>query len=320
MKKVVLSGKSKAAVVEAADPQPKDEWVVVKVHAAPMCAEYKHFLAGKKLEAVGHEAAGEVVAVAQPGKVKVGDRVVAMPLYGCGECTLCKSGDYIHCEHAPDFAELHGTVDGKGAMAQYILKPDWLLMPIPEGISYEKASLACCALGPSFGAFGAVGLNGSDTVLITGAGPVGLGGIVNARFRGARPIVVESAPWRRERAKQLGAQYVIDPGDDNALPLIMEVTEDKGVDCAVECAGTVSAQRLCIDATRRKGKVAFVGQCHEDLRIKITPDLLWKGLSLIGVWHYNLSDYPRVMKVIQESPLIDSLISHVLPISKIQEA
>ncbi|NIM05526.1 MAG: zinc-binding dehydrogenase [Armatimonadetes bacterium] len=165
-----------------------------------------------------------------------------------------------------------------------------------------------------------MGLNGSDTVLITGAGPVGLGGIVNARFRGARPIVVESVPWRRERAKQLGAQCVIDPGDDSALSQIVEVTEDKGVDCAVDCAGTVSAQRLCIDATRRKGKVAFVGQCHEDLRIKITPDLLWKGISLIGVWHYNLADYPRVMKVIQESPLIDSLISHVLPISKIQEA
>src|SRR5215213_1974039 len=96
MQHVIVSGVRQAALVETADLIPLENWVVVKVHAAPMCTEYKTFLAGTPNAVLGHEAAGEVVAVAQPGRVNVGDRVVAMPLYGCGRCALCLSGDYIH--------------------------------------------------------------------------------------------------------------------------------------------------------------------------------------------------------------------------------
>src|SRR5688572_13907968 len=119
MKKVVVEGVRQAALVETADLMPVGNWVVMKVHAAPMCAEYKTFLAGTPNALMGHEAAGEVVAVAQPGRVKQGDRVVAMPLYGCGSCALCLSGDYIHCQHQPDFTAATGQTDGRSTMAQY---------------------------------------------------------------------------------------------------------------------------------------------------------------------------------------------------------
>src|SRR5690348_8851393 len=98
MKKAVILGARQAALEEVPEPQPKEDWVVVKVHAAPMCAEYKGFVAGHQSAFLGHEAAGEVVAVAQPGRVKEGDRVVVMPLYACGRCALCIAGEYIHCE------------------------------------------------------------------------------------------------------------------------------------------------------------------------------------------------------------------------------
>jgi threonine dehydrogenase-like Zn-dependent dehydrogenase len=205
-------------------------------------------------------------------------------------------------------------------MAQYLLKPDWLLPPIPEGLSYERASLACCAIGPSFGAFQRMGLSAFDTVMITGLGPVGLGAVVNARYRGARVIAVESVPWRVERARQMGAAAVLDPRSDDLVGQIKELTNGKGVDCSLDCSGTVKAERLGVDATRRRGKVAFVGECNDALAIRISPDMIRKGLTLIGSWHYNLNDFPSVMKVIQESPLIDQLISHVLPMSRIQQA
>ena len=320
MKQVVITGKQQAELVEAPTPRPKEDWALVKVHAAPMCAEYKLFSAGKKTVAPGHEAAGEVVEVAQAGKVKVGDRVVAMPLYGCGKCELCNSGEYIHCQDKTDFVELHGSPEGQGTMAQYILKPSWLLLPIPKGVSYEKGALACCALGPTFGAVQAMGLSAYDTILITGAGPVGMGGAVNAKFRGARVIVVESVPWRVERLKAMGVEQVLSPQEPDLLRRILALTGGRGVDCALDCAGVTAAQRLCIDATRRKGKVAFVGECHDSLPICVSPDLLRKGLTLIGAWHYNMADYPKVAQVICESPLIDLLISHVLPMSKIQAA
>ena len=320
MQKVVIRGPRSAELVEVADPAPKAEWAVVKIHAAPMCTEYKRWLGGEPADQLGHEAAGEVVAVAQPGRVAVGDRVVAMPIYGCGRCDLCLAGYYIHCEARADFAAFHGSSDGSATYAQYLLKPDWLLLPIPDGLSYDHAALACCALGPSLGAFEAMNLGASDTVLITGAGPVGLGAVVNATHRGARVLVAELAPWRAEKARQLGAETVLDPRDPNIVANIRDVTDGCGVNASLDCSGNVAAERLCIDATRRKGRVAFIGECQDDLAIRISPDMIRKGLTLIGSWHYNLGSFPHVMQVIQRSPAAASLISHTFPMQNIQTA
>ena len=320
MKRAAIVGERQAELVEVPDPQPKDNWVVVKVHAAPMCAEYKAFVAGMKMDQIGHEAAGEVVAVAQPGRVEIGQRVVAPPLLGCGKCHHCLSGDYIYCEDGPNFEHVHGTREGIATYAQYHLKPDWLLSPIPEGMSYDDASLACCALGPSFGAFQTMNLTAYDTVLITGLGPVGLGAIVNAQYRGATPIAVEPEPYRLEKARAMGVEHVLDPREPDLPAKIRALTGGRGVNCALDCAGVVAAQRLCLEATRRRGQVAFVGQCQEELPIRVSPDLISKGHRLIGSWHYNLAEADSVFRVIAESPLIGHLVSHVLPMSQIQEA
>ena len=93
MKKAVILDKRKAGLVEVADPEPIENWVVVKIRSAAMCTEYKLFESGERTDVLGHEAAGEVVAIAQPGPLKAGDRVVAMPLVGCGVCSLCAGGD-----------------------------------------------------------------------------------------------------------------------------------------------------------------------------------------------------------------------------------
>lgn len=316
MLKGSIAGERRAELVEVAQPEPFENWAVIKIHAAPMCTEYKAFTAGQPQKVFGHEAAGEVVAVADATRVKVGDRVVAMPLAGCGECALCRSGDYIHCAQAFPL----GGRAGCDTMAQYLLKQDWLLMPIPDEVSYEHASLACCALGPSFGALEAMQTGPQDTVLITGAGPVGLGAIVNARHRGARVFVMESIPYRVEKANELEAEAVFDPQDDQALATLRQATEGRGVDCALDCSGNVRAERFCVDAVRAKGRVAFVGECYDDLNLKISPDMIRKGLTLYGIWHYNLNDFPKVMEVIQKSPLAARLISHTFPLSRLQEA
>lgn len=321
MQKVVVHGERCASVVDVPTPVAKGDWALVKVHVVPMCTEYKAFLSGNKAEFLGHEAAGEVVAVDQPGKVKVGDRVVAMPLAGCGECALCTSGDYIYCEHQPDFRSIHGSQEGTATYAQYLLKQSWLLCPIPDDVSYEKASLACCALGPSFGAFERMHVGPNDTVLITGAGPVGLGAIVNSVYRGARTLVVESEPYRVEKSKALGAEEVLDPRDTDVVARIRSLTGGRGVDKSLDCSGAVPAERLCIDATRRRGELAFVGEnYHAELPIHVSADLIRKGLTLHGSWHYNLNLFPALMNVIREAPNVDALISHQLPMRQAQEA
>ncbi len=320
MKKAVILDKRKAGLVEVADPEPIENWVVVKIRSAAMCTEYKLFESGERTDVLGHEAAGEVVAIAQPGPLKAGDRVVAMPLVGCGVCSLCAGGDYIHCENTEKLQSYYRGGEGRATYAQYLLKPAWLLPKIPDGVSYELAALACCGLGPSFGAMQRMQVSAFDTILITGAGPVGLGAVINARFRGARVIVVESIPYRVERARELGAVEVFESHDEGILQHLLDLTGGRGVDCALDCSGNIHAQRLCIDATCRRGRVGFIGQCHEDLSLRISPDMIRKGLTLIGSWHYKLEDYSKVMQLIQESPLVDRLISHVLPMSRIQEA
>jgi len=320
MEKAVITGLRHAGIVKVPMPEPKENWVLVKVHAVPMCTEYKAFVAGRAGAYLGHEAVGEVAAIAQPGPVKVGDRVVVQPQYPCGVCDLCVAGDYIHCRHVVDFEAFTGSREGSATYAQYLLKPDWLLSPIPDDLSYDLAGLALCGLGPSFGAFDAMGVDTFDTVLITGAGAVGLGAVINAAYRGARIIVVESIRYRAERAMALGAEVVIDPGDPDALEQLMALTGGVGADKALDCSGVPAAQRFCIDATRRKGQVAFIGECSDPVELRVSPDMIRKGLTIRGSWHYNLSLYPQIIQVIQRSPVIGQLISHTFPMREVQQA
>jgi L-iditol 2-dehydrogenase len=318
MKRAVITGVKQAMLLDTPIPEPKEDWVQVKVHAVPLCTEYKGWIKGSEYS--GHEAAGEVVKVAQSGKVKVGDRVVVMPGAPCGKCAYCISGEYIHCEHMIDPVEFSGLKHGSDTHVQYLIKQDWLLVPIPDGISYERASLACCGLGPTFGAMENMNVSASDTIMITGGGPVGLGGVINAKYRGARTIMVERIPYRQHKAKELGADLVVDPDDPDLRLKIMQYTGSIGVDACLETAGVIEAQRLCIDVARRRGQIALIGECGEDLAVKSSPDFIRKGIILMGQWHYNLNGVFKIMKVIGESPVVEKLITHVFPMSNVQEA
>ncbi|MBV9864569.1 MAG: zinc-binding dehydrogenase [Abitibacteriaceae bacterium] len=319
MNVVSITGERQCELVQRPTPTASGDVVVVKIEAAPMCTEYKIYVAGQPTDNLGHEAAGVVEEVAQRGRVQVGDRVVVMPQYSCGRCPLCLQGEYIHCQHTFNPLEVTGNIAGTATYAQYLLKPDWMLVPIPDDITTEHGAMACCGLGPTFGAMQRMQVSAFDTMLITGLGPVGLGGIINGVYRGARVIAVEAHPYRIELAKSLGATAVIHPADD-ALRQILELTNGVGVDKAIDCSGNVQAQRLLIDATRRKGQVAFVGEAGE-LALHISNDMIRKGLTLHGQWHYNLADTPRIMQVIRTSrDLLDKLMTHTFPLSRVQEA
>lgn len=320
MQVAVVTGRGQATIEERPTPHASGEFVVVKITVAPMCTEYKVYRDGHLTDTLGHEAAGEVVEVAQPGRVKVGDRVVVMPQYPCGACGHCLRGDYVYCENNLDPLRLTGNSAGTATYAQYVLKQDWLLIPLPDDISTEHGSMACCGLGPTFGAMQRMDVNAFDTVLITGAGPVGLGGVINAVYRGAKVIVVEPNAFRRQLALELGAFASIDPSDPAALQQILDITKGRGVDKCVECAGTPEAQRLVVDAVRRRGQVAFVAEAGP-FTVHVSNDLLRKGLIVHGIWHWNLADTPRMLQVIRScGKLLDKLVTHRFPLKRVQEA
>ena len=320
MKVAAMFGDQKGGVVEKPDPRAGGDVVVVKIYAVPMCTEYKGFIHGGTGEHFGHEAAGEVVEVAQPGRVKVGDRVVVQPQNSCGKCPMCAIGEHIHCTSGRNIRELIGTDPASATYAQYMHKMEDLLSPIPEGVSYEHAGMACCGLGPTFGAMEQMQVNSLDTVMVTGLGPVGLGGVVNAHYRGARVVGVESHPYRAELAKKLGADVVLDPNDEDILDQIRDLTDGVGIDKALDCSGASAAHRLMVDAARRKGQVTFIGEGGE-FPLAASRDMIRKGLVLRGNWHYNLGVYPKLMQMIQKSSeQIDTFITHTFPMRDVQKA
>ena len=131
--------------------------------------------------------------------------------------------------------------------------------------------------------------------MVTGLGPVGLGGIINARYRGARVIGVESHPYRAELAKKLGADIVLNPNDEDILDQIHDFTDGIGVDKALDCSGASAAHRLMVDAARRKGQVTFIGE-GGDFPLGASRDMIRKGLVLRGNWHLQ----PRCLSKIDE--------------------
>lgn len=314
MKKLVITGEKTTEIIDAPKPEPFENWVLVKVHVFPLCTEYKGWCAGHGYP--GHEAAGEVVAVAKPCKVEVGDRVAVMAFEPCGDCDACRKGYYIHCEAGSPHTKYSDQPYDTDTHVQYLLKQDWQLPKIPDNASYEMGSLACCGLGPTMGALDKMDVNSFDTVLITGLGPVGLGGVVNAKFRGAKVIGVDSVKYRQDKALELGADLVLDPDDPKILEKIAEFGKPNA---AMECSGDVPAQRLCINATARLGKIAIIGE-GGDFPVHASNDLIRTGKTIFGQWHYNLNIIPKVMQVIAESPVVEKLITHTFPMSKVDEA
>lgn len=320
MKTAILKSGGVVEIIEQEIPKAWDDFVVVKVHTAPMCTEFYKYREGEQDYCLGHEAAGEVVEVARPGKVKVGDRVVVMPQYPCGKCDLCLTGNYIHCENLLDPMDICSCDSGVASYSQYVIKQDWLLIPIPENMSYDHASMACCGLGASFGAIQTMDTGPFDTVLITGLGPVGLGAVINCVVRGSRVIGVARNSYRADLARQLGAEEVLDPDDPDCISRIRDLTSGLGADKSVDCSGGEEYQKICIAGTRRKGQVAFVGESGA-LTVRVSDDLIRKGLTLHGAWHWNLQDTAILMETIRRSPhLIDKLITHTYPLSQVENA
>ena len=320
MKTVIIKSNRQVEIIEEEIPKAAENFAVVKVYTSPMCTEFYHYRDGTESLCPGHEAAGEVVEIARPGKVKPGDRVVVMPQYPCGTCDLCKNGDYIHCEHVVDPYKICSCKTGIATYSQYVIKQDWLLIPIPDTMSYDDASMACCGLGASFGAIKLLNVNSSDTVLITGLGPVGLGAIINCISRGARVIGVARNPYRAMLALELGAEPILNPDNTDCVQQIRDITGGTGADKSIDCSGGENYQRLCINATRRKGQVAFVGE-SKGLEIMVSDDLIRKGLTLHGSWHWNLNDTKEIMNTIAENKrLIAKLVTHKFPLSEAENS
>lgn len=321
---VTLAARGKAVLAGKPLPRRDGGYALVKVVVAPMCNEHHAFADWdfrdrNRPDSLGHEAAGEVIEAPPGSRVRPGDRVVALCGYPCGRCPACRAGSYAHCPSPDDPLQACGSPSGECCFAQYVLKADWLLVPIPDGVSYEHAAMACCGLGATFTAMENLGVGPADTVLVTGLGPVGLGAVINGVLRGARVIGAARHPYRAKLARALGAEVVIDPGC-GAAGRVRDLTGGPGADCVVECSAAPVYQRLALDAVRRLGRVALLGESGE-LPVHVDRDIIQKGITLAGSLDLYLPHAPALMTLISRAgPLLDQFITHRFPLARIQHA
>lgn len=317
MRTAAITGPGQIEVIDRPRPVAWGDLVVVENLIAPMCTEFKNRKSGQVTDVVGHEATGIVVDAGSSRRVKKGDRVVVMPHYGCGLCEYCTSGDHMHCFWQRDVLAETGQEYGTATYSQYLLKPDWLLAPIPDDISLQHAAIATCGFGPTFASLQRMNVGALDTLLVSGLGPVGQGAIIQGNIRGARVFGVETHPYRTELAYKLGAERVFNPMTEDVVERVRELTDGMGVDAAIETSGAPNAPRTAALATRRRGQVSFI--TWNDIEL---PNLVPLGLTIHGIWHWNhLTMASKMWQTIRQAgDLIDTLVTHSMPIEDVSAA
>lgn len=301
---VVLPGRRQLEIRRYPVPEPGHGQVLVRMRASSLCgsdlrAIYRPEQQGTGPEAyrgviAGHEPCGQVERVG-PGvrRFREGDRVVVYHIAGCGLCPPCRAGWLISCESAARSA--YGW-QRDGGHAPYLLAEERTLVPLPEPLSYVDGALVACGFGTAYAACLRAAVSGRDRVLVTGLGPVGLGISLLCRAMGAAVVGVEGVPERQALARALGIGPVFTPGDD-CLPSLMEGTDGKGFEVAIDGSGSDAARRLCLEAARDWGRVVFVGE-GGTVSFAPSPLLIHKQLAVYGSWVCSVGQMEELVELL----------------------
>jgi (R,R)-butanediol dehydrogenase/meso-butanediol dehydrogenase/diacetyl reductase len=275
-----------------------------------------HPLTGAELpQILGHEFSA-VVAATGPGVSDVGegDLCTVMPLISCGHCHECVRG----LGHLCRTMACTGLSSAWGGLADFAIVSARQVIPAAGSMTPRQAALiepaAVAAYGVDRGR-----LQPGQTVLITGAGPIGSLAAMYALAGGARRVVIsEPDPSRRGRAatlgEGLGEVITADPAAGAVTAIIDDLTGGVGADLAVECAGHESALNLCIDAVRPAGTVVQTALHIRPASIR-AETLALKDLTLIGTWCYPVQDFPRVVGLVASGRLpVERVVSSVVPL------
>ena len=323
---VVLPGERRLEIREFPIPEPAHGQVLIRTQASTICgsdlrAIYRPALQGTGPEAyrgviAGHEPAGIVEAVG-PGvqRFGVGDRVALYHIAGCGLCHDCRGGWMISCT-SPQRAAYGWQRDG--GHAPYLLAEERTLVALPDAVSFLDGALVACGLGTAWAACRRAEISGSDRVLVTGLGPVGIGAAMLAQALGARVIGFDVSAERMGLARELGIEVAPRGGDPAAA--LMEASDGAGFEAAVECSGSPDARRLCLQVARRWGRVAFVGE-GGSLTVDVSPLVIHPQLTILGSWVCSIGQMEELVELLVRWDLHpDRMVTHRFEVSEAEEA
>ncbi|MFI7602381.1 alcohol dehydrogenase catalytic domain-containing protein [Actinoplanes sp. NPDC049681] len=317
MKGLVYGGpgvRSWTEIPDARIQDPRD--AVIRVDAVTICGTDLHILGGDVPEVasgrvLGHEAVGTVVDVGGGvAGLTPGDRVVASCISACGICRYCREGVYGQCRGGGGWILGH-LVDGVQAEYARIPFADLSTYKLPEQVSDEAAVLLADILPTSY----EVGvLNGQvrpgDTVVIVGAGPIGLAAVVTARlFSPAHIVVVDKAESRLQAAKMFGADTTVVAGAEDPMSVVQALTGGLGADVAMEAVGTPQTFELCATLVRPGGRVANIGVHGKPATLHLED--LWIRDVTITTGLVDTSSTPKLLAMLVAGQLdLGHMVTH----------
>ncbi|HEY3006815.1 MAG TPA: zinc-dependent alcohol dehydrogenase family protein [Micromonosporaceae bacterium] len=316
MKAMVYGGPGVKNWTDVPDPSiidPRD--AIIRVDAVTICGTDLHILKGdvptvQNGRILGHEAVGTVVDVGSGVTgLATGDRVLASCISACGVCRYCRVGSYGQCRNGGGWILGH-LVDG--VQAQYARLPfaDLSTYKLPESIPDEAAVMLADILPTSY----EVGvLNGQvrpgDTVVVVGAGPIGLAAILTAKLYSPSHIVaIDKADSRLQAAKQFGADMTVSADADPAAG-ILALTEGLGADVVIEAVGVPETFELCTALVRPGGRVANIGVHGKPATLHLED--LWIRNVTITTGLVDTYSTPTLLRMLGAGQLdVGSIITH----------
>jgi Zn-dependent alcohol dehydrogenase len=332
--------------VELAPPGPGE--ARVRVAAAGVCHSDWHFATGEMQTplpvVLGHEGAGVVEEVG-PGvaRVRPGDEVVLLWRAGCGHCEYCSRGRPALCGSNRRMRASGGLLDGTSRLhgpsgeikhflgvscfAEQTVVPETSLLPISDRVPLEIAAIVGCAVMTGVGAVvNTAGVEPGSSVLVIGAGGVGLSAVMGAHLAGASPIIVADVVGSKlELASELGATDLVQAGEQDPVEAARTLTRGEGVDYAFEAIGRRETLEQAIGALRRGGTAVAVGLPGTQVAAAVNVvDLVTSEKTLKGSLYgstRHFADIPRLFDLYRRGRLpLDRLLSRRYRLDQINEA
>ena len=319
-----------ARLTEVPVPEPGDDEVLVRVHAASICGTDLHIYEWNEWAAqrivrlpmtFGHEVAGTVEAVgSEVHHVEPGAFVAAETHIACGQCSTCRGGRPHICERLRILG-----VDTDGAFADYLVLPATNAWVVGEGIHPDVASIMEPFGNGVHAAFGTGGGEdiATNAVAVLGCGPIGLFAVGIARSLGAwKVIAVEPNASRRSKAAELGADLVIDPSAIDPVEEVLSATDGVGAEVVLEMSGNASAIDQGTRMLARGGRMSLLGLPDRPVVLDLNDQVIFKEARLQGITGREMFRTWQQTTTLLSTGRVDvaPVITHRLPLSSFEEA
>lgn len=312
MKQLHFYGENNIGIIDVPEPHPASGEVIVKTVCSAICGSEMHaYRHGMAEGNPGHEAVGVIEAVGRGvTSVRVGQRVGASPIAGCGECEFCRKGQYTWCPTFRFFGSFH---------SEKFKVPAHAVQPLPDDVDWECAVLLTGdGLGVPFHTAQKVWPQ-NNCIAVFGAGPIGLGNVIMQHYLGRKVIVVDISPSRLEFARHLGADCGVNPAEADVVAEIKHLTGGLGADVCIECAGRPETVRHCFDAVRTGGQVIFNGE-QGNVPLSISEDYIRRDITASGSWFFHFGEFHSMLELFRKGLPVKSLISHRFSFEEVVEA